>query len=448
MKSHVKAGFLRSIAVVVILAIAGIIVITAGALLCTVATAQSVTSIPSTFFGMSLINKNDWPQDSVGALAKGTLVNWSYVQKTKGTFDWTNLDAWVNLASTHGVSFFYSTDLVPPWAAADQTTCGPTYSGSSVTGCTSMVANIQDWDDFVTALATRYKGKMIYELWNEPNAKTFTGTVAEMVTLTTNEYNIIRSIDPGALILAPSPTYVTANPASYLDQYFTAGGPTGVDVITFHGYWPDPEHVATTIGQIQAIMTKYNLSSKPLWDTEGSWNTSLPTSEQGGFVARYYLMHWSAGVSRFYWYAWDRPTYGTMWDATTGPHPDATAYQQVYDWMVGATMSSPCTKASDSTWTCTLTRPGGYRALAVWNSATTTSYTPGSQYQQYLDLAGNTNPVNRSVTIGYNPILLVSSAPPAAVLTSTPEKPPWPTTTKEYLTTCWRITSALTKVPT
>jgi len=413
MKSHVKAGFLRSIAVVVILAIAGIIVITAGALLCTVATAQSVTSIPSTFFGMSLINKNDWPQDSVGALAKGTLVNWSYVQKTKGTFDWTNLDAWVNLASTHGVSFFYSTDLVPPWAAADQTTCGPTYSGSSVTGCTSMVANIQDWDDFVTALATRYKGKMIYELWNEPNAKTFTGTVAEMVTLTTNEYNIIRSIDPGALILSPSPAYVSANPAAYLDQYFTAGGPTGVDVITFHGYWPDPEHVTRTVSQIQTIMSKYNLSSKPLWDTEGAWSGNLAAQQQGGFVARYYLLQWSTGVSRFYWYAWDNPSYGTMWDAATGPHPDATAYQQVYNWMVGATMSSPCTMSSDSTWTCTLTRPGGYRALAVWNSATTTSYTPGSQYQQYLDLAGGTNPVNGSVTVGYNPILLVSSTPPA-----------------------------------
>ena len=32
---------------------------------------------------------------------------------------------------------------------------------------------------------------------------------------------------------------------------------------------------------------------------------------------------------------------------------------------------------------------------------------------RYLDLAGGTNPVNGSVTIGYNPILLVSSTPPA-----------------------------------
>ena len=76
--------------------------------------------------------------------------------------------------------------------------------------------------------------------------------------------------------------------------------------------------------------------------------------------------------------------------------------------MAGATMSSPCAMASDSTWTCTLTRPGGYQALAVWNSATTMSYAPAGQYKEYLDLAGNTNPMNGSVTIGYNPILLVN----------------------------------------
>jgi hypothetical protein len=101
-----------------------------------------------------------------------------------------------------------------------------------------------------------------------------------------------------------------------------------------------------------------------------------------------------------------------MWDAATGQHPDAIAYQEVYNWMVGATMSSPCTMASDSTWTCTLTRPNGYQALAVWNSTTTTSYTPASQYKQYLDLAGNTNPVNGTVTIGYNPILLLNQSRP------------------------------------
>jgi hypothetical protein len=60
-----------------------------------------------------------------------------------------------------------------------------------------------------------------------------------------------------------------------------------------------------------------------------------------------------------------------------------------------------------------MTRPGGYQALAVWNSVKSKSYAPASQYTQYLDLDGNTSPLNGAVTIGFSPILLVSSALPA-----------------------------------
>jgi hypothetical protein len=405
MKSSVKVALLRARSTVIILAIVCVMLVTTGLLPCTAATGQSATEIPSTLFDLTLTSKNNWPQNSLGALGKGTEVNWSYSEPQKGVFNWANLDAWVNTASAHGVDFFFSNDLVPPWAAADQSSCAPTYPGSSVIGCSSMVANIQDWADFVTALATRYKGKMIYELWNEPQYAAVTPT--DMATLATHAYNIIRSVDPGALILAPSGS------SNYMDQYYAAGGPTGVDVVTLHCYRASPETVIGDINDMKTIMAKYSLFSKPLWDTEGSWGTfSLSTDEQTGFVARYYLLQWSMGVSRFYWYAWDNAVWGTLWDPTNGLHPAAVSYQQVYNWMVGATLSSPCTMASDSTWTCTLTRPGGYQALAVWNSASTTSYTPTIQYKQYLDLAGNTKPVNGALTIGYNPILLVSSSRP------------------------------------
>jgi hypothetical protein len=408
MKSIVKTTYSRSISVVMVFAIAGTIVITAGALRCTIVSAQSGTNIPSTYFGMHTTDPvGAWPSVSMGALGKGNNVTWSFVESTKGVFDWSHVDLFVNAAQSHGIDIFYSFNRVPPWAAANQSSCN-TING--VARCSSMVGNIQDWDDYVTALVSRYKGKFIYELWNEPDASTFTGTVTDMVTLTTHAYNIIRSIDPGALILAPSPT---ASGAGWMDQYFAAGGPTGIDVVTFHSYHSAPELKINDINKMKNVMAKYNLSSKPLWDTEGSWGTfALTSDQQVGYVARDHMLQWSQGVSRYYWYGWNEAGYGPLF-VSGAPTIAATAYQQVYNWMVGATMSSPCTMAPDSTWTCTLTRPGGYQALAVWNSATTTSYTPASQYKQYLDLAGHSNSIQGAVTIGYNPILLVSSAPPA-----------------------------------
>lgn len=376
------------------------------------ASCQTSTPISAPFFGMTIITESDWPLVSVGALGKGAAVNWPYSEPQRGVYNWANLDAWVNFANSHGVSFFFSNALVPQWAAADPTTCSTTFTGSNVVGCTSTVANIQDWDNFVTALATRYKGRLIYELWNEPNAKTYTGTVAQMVVLTTHEYNIIRSIDPGALIATPGPTYGVSGAADYLTQYFTAGGPIGVDIVSWHAYWSTPEHIVSNVAKMRTMMSQFGLSSKQLWDTEGAWNISLSLQQQAGFVARYYLLHGALDVNRFYWYAWDSPSTGTMWLPVGGERPDAIAYQQVYDWMVG-TAIGPCTMAPDSTWTCPLTRPGGYEALAIWNSALTESYTPDPKYKDYRDLAGNTFKIVGAVQIGYNPILLETQAGPA-----------------------------------
>ncbi|MBZ5672025.1 MAG: cellulase family glycosylhydrolase [Acidobacteriia bacterium] len=370
--------------------------------------ASSGGGIPATLFGMHLINKSIWPTVSIGALGKGTQTLWPYVEKTRGVFDWSNLDAWVNEAQSMGVSYFFSPEKVPPWAAADPSSCAPTYAGSSVIGCTSMVTNIQDWDNYVTALVTRYKGRIqIYELWNEPNGY-FTGTMADLVTLTTHMYKTIRSIDPAAIILSPSPSAM----GSYIDDYFAAGGPTGVDGISFHAYDATPEKAIDYVNNIKQIAAKYGLASKPLWNTEGSWGTASLTSDtQVAAVARFYLLQCSNGVSRFYWYAWDGGTWGPLWDAPNGPHPAALAYQQVYDWMVGARMTTPCSVDTTSTWTCGLSRPGGYQAQAIWNTTSTLSYTPPSNFTRYSDLAGHAFPITGgSVVIGPKPILLETSA--------------------------------------
>ena len=122
---------------------------------------------------MTLINSTRWPTVPVGALGKGTGVTWIYIETSRGNYDWHNLDRWVELAERAVESRCSGvTAGVPPWAVADRSTCGPSYPGSRVQKCTSMITDIRDWDEFITALATRYKGKLIYELWNEPDDQT------------------------------------------------------------------------------------------------------------------------------------------------------------------------------------------------------------------------------------------------------------------------------------
>jgi len=89
---------------------------------------------------------------------------------------------------------------------------------------------------------------------------------------------ITRSTDPHAIILSPSPGDLD----SYLDAYFAAGGPTGVDGIRLHAYNATPEKVNEYVTNIKQIAAEYGLTSKPFWNTEGSSGASgLPLGQRG-----------------------------------------------------------------------------------------------------------------------------------------------------------------------
>ena len=360
---------------------------------------------------------SDWPTVRIGALGKVSGSQWPYVEQVRGQFDWTHLDAWVNEASAHGISLLYSSGGVPPWAAADKSTCHPLGYFGAGSICTGTVSNLQDWDDFVTALVTRYKGKIsIYELWNEPQTS-FTGTFAELVALTQHEHDIIRTLDPTATILSPS---LVSWGYQYMDDYFAAGGTQYVDAVAIHTY-PNPnndipETLISITKNMRTVMSKYGLTDKPLWDTEGSWGNAragaiTDPNLRDAFLARYYLFHWSIGVSRVYWYAWDSPNWGTLYPP--GSTPAVVAYQQVYNWMLGAVMTQPCslngsTLSYHAVYTCDLTRSGGYAARAVWNTDGESTYVAPSEYLHYRDLSGKVYsvPGDHQVTIGLKPILL------------------------------------------
>jgi len=336
------------------------------------------------------------------------------IEQSQGVYNWTNLDLAVSTAEAHGVMPYYCNLFVPPWAAADPSTCSVRYS---IPSCSSTVSNMQYFDDFITQLATRYKGKMIYEIWNEPDhGVNFTGTIAQMVDLATHMYNIIRSIDPGDLIVNPSYTH-SAN----LDAYFAAGGPRGVDIICIHGY-PDvaqndvPEGVGgfKTV-PFRTVMLKYGLT-QPMWDTEASWGQEPPAITdpdlRAAFIARHYILHWSNALFRYYWFEWDATNYGTLWSPISGISKAGIALGTVENWVIGATMPNACSinggTLYHAVYTCDFIQSSGAHLRVVWNTDGDSIYVAPSQYTHYQDLYENTYniPSNHNVTIGHQPILL------------------------------------------
>ena len=172
----------------------------------------------------------------------------------------------------------------------------------------------------------------------------------------------------------------------------------------------------------------------PVWSTEGSWGdtaTKEPDLDmQAAYVARAYLLGWSLGFKRMYWYAWGN-SWGRLWsqsgvngcsDQGSGAgctSPSAGAYAEVYSWMVGNTMSRPCA-ATGSVYSCQFSRPDGSRMLAVWDTSVSCvrgfcaraqyNFPPG--YNSYLDLAhGRHRLRGRTLWIGAKPVLLLSGTP-------------------------------------
>ena len=389
--------------------------------------------IPKSLFGMTYMDLRNYPNPPIiatGSLAKAVAVSWNDVQPTSAcpaslcnSFTWGQLDNYAASAAAHGVDWFYDFDVVPRWAAANPAMC----SGDS---CPGMVAHISDWDNWVTNLVQRYDGTkghgrvLIYEMWNEPNRDSaWSDTVQNLAILAREAVKIIRANDQakGIHTFIDTPSGGPSFLKSFMAAYTSRGGSVNdFDAVSFHAYHsrnvcyglpvPCAEAVLNDIAAMRSAMASVGMSNLPLWNTEGGSGTdSITDAQKAAHVARWYLIHWSAGVTRMMWYAPDNREWSTLCAYYSTCHPNAAgvAYSQAYSWMVGNSMNVPC--AEDGTvYTCGLLTPDNIQTQAVWNVAGSSSYSVPPGYRRYRDLAGNTNAISGSVvTIGIQPILLV-----------------------------------------
>ncbi len=383
----------------------------------------SAQQVPPTFFGLNDLYAGQnaslaspWPAVPFGALRlwdSGT--DWKLIETARGVYNWSTLDNWIYLAQSQSVPVEFTFGRTPSWAASKETL---------------PPANMQDWDNFVQAVVTRYKGRIeSYETWNEVNSTSFyTGTMAQLVTMQQHAYAIIKSIDPAAIVLSPS---FAGGGMNYMKQFLAAGGAPYFDVLAIHPYpWPQknptPEaSIAGWISTYRSYLTQYGAGGRPIWDTEYSWglNSDLPNADnQAAFLARSYLLQWSSQVSRLYWYAYDNSSWGTLRLANSGNPGKLTkaaqAYQAVYSWIVGATLAAPCSEASGGTWSCAFSRPGGYQALVVWNPTRSVSFGAPREFESYRTLYGLQGAISGPLAIGPEPLLLETANPTVASTTS------------------------------
>jgi hypothetical protein len=367
-------------------------------------------AIPPASFGFDIHDAlTDWPPQPFGLWRLWDAnVDWARVEPAPGVFDFSLLDQYVSLAAAHGVQIIYVLGNTPTWASQDPTVVG----NEHIPGASAPPSNVQDWQTFVQAVATRYRGRILaYEVWNEANLSSYwTGSLGDMLQLTQIAFQTIKQIDPAAAVLAPS--VVGGGGLSYTNDFLSQGGDHFTDAIPYHLYDTSllPEEALPYFERVVSLAQQW---SKPLWDTEtgfGPWGTFSSEQDAAAFVARTLILQSALGVTHIVWYAWDDRgpwvhLFMTESDLRT-PTLAATAFAQVEHWLEGSTIS--CSSQNDGSWQCPLTQ-NGQQKFIVWNPTATTGFSipSGWRVSHVRDLQGNMQPIaDGQIEIGSSPVLL------------------------------------------
>lgn len=359
-----------------------------------------------------------WPTAQFGTLRLwDSDTSWTWLEPQKGVWNWEPLDMWVAEAERHGVrDILLTLGQSPTWASSNPD--ATSYVGA---GAPAPPANNQDWQDYITAVATRYRGRIrYYEIWNEPNDPTYyTGTVAELATLTKEASQILKAIDPGNTVVSPAP-YV----AGYLDQLLTAGIGPYVDMLAFHiyTYATLPETAGTSLAGVRLVMAKHGVGTTPLWDTEGaSGDNTTSDTVSANYVVRRYLVDLAYGSVRFDYYAWGRASKFCPAMESTDPRTlttTAKAYRYLYGWLQGASLTQVIVDAAGN-WQLWFNWPGGRTGVIVWNPTQTTQLALPSSFaaRSAHDLWGGVQPVSSStVNVTGSPVFFASTSDAAPVV--------------------------------
>jgi hypothetical protein len=357
-------------------------------------------------FGLDVENSIlHWPTVPLGYVRLWDAgVTWAQVEPSRGVYDFTKLDQYVQQAQQHNVKIIYTLANTPQWAAQDTTQSqDPTQPPQP-----------QDWQDFVQTVVTRYQGRIAcYEVWNEADTPSYwTGTISEMLELARIAYATIKQIDPAAFVLAPSVVSPSVG-VPWVRQFLSSGGANYTDGIAFHLYYGDPRP-ESAVSFYQEVTSLAQQFGKPVWDTEVGWGPpdTFTDAESAAFLARTLILQWASGIRHIVWYAWDDRgpwvhLYVVQPDLQT-PTLAGIAFGQVQTWLLGSTVT--CAGQPDGSAQCTATAVAdATKKYIVWNPSATVTFSVPSAWHvsQVRDLQGNVQTISgREVQISPSPVLL------------------------------------------
>lgn len=213
--------------------------------------------------------------DIIRALTPGgsvrTDLDWAYIERTRGAFDWEGADRAVHGAVDRGLRPLLVLATAPPWANGAQHEYVPPIDPAAMA-------------PFSRAAAARY-GPLgaVFEVWNEPNVPMFwpVPEAGRYTALLKVVSDAVKGVSPATTVLtgglAPG---VSVRPADFLRGIYANGGARYFDAVGYHPYSGRSSPMAPGSGflateEVRAVMVEHGDGAKQVWGTEVGWRVEL-----------------------------------------------------------------------------------------------------------------------------------------------------------------------------
>lgn len=239
---------------------------------------QSLQLVQAAGFGLI---RQVFPWEDIEIHGKGDFVDRR--NDPNGVDAWAKYDNIVLLAEQYDIQILARLSNPPAWTRALTNTVGSHAPPD----------NLDDYGDFVAAVAERYNGRIShFQIWNEPNIYPEWGEQnvdpEAYTALLCTAYERIKAINPQAVVVtgAMAPTVAmdgrNMNDLIFLQRMYNAGAGACFDVLAAQGYglWSGamdrrlrptvinfPHHLL-----LRDLMVQNGDATKPMWISEMGWN--------------------------------------------------------------------------------------------------------------------------------------------------------------------------------
>jgi aryl-phospho-beta-D-glucosidase BglC (GH1 family) len=169
--------------------------------------------------------------------------------------------------------------------------------------------------EFASAAAQRYSGQgAIWEIWNEPNFKTFWDpqpSYNQYAKLVKAVSPVVKKQDKSGIVVAPAVSGLNKDSLVWLESLFKENTLNDIDAVSVHPYrYSSPESISEDYMKLKKLIGQYTDKNIPI--LSGEWGYSMVQSpehrltegQQANYLTRMFLINAQQGVPISIWYNW------------------------------------------------------------------------------------------------------------------------------------------------